>query len=141
WVAMATAKQTSNGSNPQSDWNQGYGFQFWRWRHNAYRGDGTFGQYCVVMPEQDEVVAITSGIKDMQAALNVIWDKLLPAMQPKKLKGHSGAAPQLKEKLSHLQVRPAQGDATSSHAGNVLNRKFAFPANEQKIESITLSSP
>src|SRR5437867_10995154 len=26
WVAMATAKQTSNGSNPKSDWNQGYGF-------------------------------------------------------------------------------------------------------------------
>src|ERR1043166_2013844 len=45
WVAMATSKQTSNGSNPKSDWNQGYGFQFWRCRHNAYRGDGAFGQY------------------------------------------------------------------------------------------------
>ena len=30
WVKMATSKQVSNGSNPQSDWNQGYGFQFWR---------------------------------------------------------------------------------------------------------------
>jgi len=45
WVALATAKQTSNGSNPESDWNQGYGFQFWRCRHNAYRGDGAFGQF------------------------------------------------------------------------------------------------
>src|SRR5207248_10319236 len=80
WVAMATAKQTSNASNPQSDWNQGYGFQFWRCRHNAYRGDGAFGQYCLVMPDEDAVVAITSGIKDMQAVLNIIWDKLLPAM-------------------------------------------------------------
>src|SRR5437667_328362 len=59
WVAMATAKQTSNGSNPASDWNQGYGFQFWRCRHNAYRGDGAFGQYCLAMPDQDAVVAIT----------------------------------------------------------------------------------
>jgi hypothetical protein len=22
-------------------------------RHNAYRGDGVFGQYCIVIPEQD----------------------------------------------------------------------------------------
>ena len=79
WVALATSKQTSNGSNPTSDWNQGYGFQFWRCRHNAYRGDGAFGQYCVIIPEQDAVVATTSGIIDMQAALNVLWNKLLPA--------------------------------------------------------------
>ena len=67
WVDAATARQTSNGSNPTSDWDQGYGYQFWRCRHGAYRGDGAFGQYCIVMPEQDAVVAITSGVRDMQA--------------------------------------------------------------------------
>jgi CubicO group peptidase (beta-lactamase class C family) len=140
WVAMATAKQTSNGSNPQSDWNQGYGFQFWRCRHNAYRGDGAFGQYCVVMPEQDAIVAITSGIKDMQAALNVIWDKLLPAMQSQPLSANAAARQQLKEKLARLEIRAVQGAATSPMAAKVLNRKYVFPANEQKIESLALSS-
>src|SRR5438034_11283088 len=109
WVAMATAKQTSNGSDPKSDWNQGYGFQFWRCRYNAYRGDGAFGQYCVVMPDQDAVVAITSGVKDMQAILNVIWDKLLPAMQARKLPANADANRQLRDKLAHLEVRPAEG--------------------------------
>ena len=85
WIEMATAKQVSNGSNPQSDWNQGYGFQFWRCRHRAYRGDGAFGQYCVVMPDQDTVVAITSGVRDMQAVLNVLWDHLLPACTAQEL--------------------------------------------------------
>ena len=33
WVHAATARQTSNGSNPKSDWEQGYGYQFWRCRH------------------------------------------------------------------------------------------------------------
>jgi CubicO group peptidase (beta-lactamase class C family) len=140
WVAMATAKQTSNGSNPKSDWNQGYGFQFWRCRHNAFRGDGAFGQYCLVMPDQDAVVAITSGAKDMQAVLNVIWDKLLPAMQPKKLKADTAVAQQLKDGLARLEVRPAQGPMTSPLAGKILNRKFVFPANDQKIESLTLAS-
>src|SRR5437773_2555584 len=113
WVAMATAKQTSNGSNPKSDWNQGYGFQFWRCRHNAFRGDGAFGQYCLLMPDQDAVVAITSGVKDMQAVLNVIWDKLLPALQSQTMPADSAASQELTHRLAHLEVRPAQGSATS----------------------------
>ena len=43
WVAQATALQTSNGSAPTSDWDQGYGYQFWQSRH-GYRGDGAYGQ-------------------------------------------------------------------------------------------------
>ncbi len=143
WIALATAKQTSNGSSPTSDWSQGYGFQFWRCRHNAFRGDGAFGQFCVVLPEQDAVVAITSGVKDMQAVLNVIWDQLLPGLHPTKLKtlrANPAAARQLKDKLSRLEVPPAQGLAASPLAGQVLNRKFIFPANEQQFESVTLSS-
>jgi CubicO group peptidase (beta-lactamase class C family) len=140
WVAMATAKQTANGSNPQSEWNQGYGFQFWRCRHNAFRGDGAFGQFCVVMPDPEVVVAITSGGKDMQAVLNLIWEKLLPALQPKKLKANTASAQQLKDKLARLEVRPAQGSAASSLASKVLNRKFVFSANDQKVENLTLSS-
>jgi hypothetical protein len=137
---MATAKQTSNGSNPKSDWNQGYGFQFWRCRHNAYRGDGAFGQYCLVLPEQDAVVAITSGVKDMQAVLNVIWEKLLAAMQPQALPANTAARQQLKDKLTRLEVRTAQGSATSPLAGKILNRNYLFPTNDQKIERLALSS-
>jgi CubicO group peptidase (beta-lactamase class C family) len=138
WVEMATAKQTANGSNPKSDWNQGYGFQFWRCRHNAYRGDGAFGQYCVVMPDQDAVVAITSGVKDMQAVLNVIWDQLLPAMKSKPLPASSADKGRLEKKLAGLKVSTPQGSGTSPLATN--NLKFSFPANEQKIEALAVSS-
>jgi len=82
WIEKATGFQVSNGNGGESDWTQGYGYQFWRCRHNAYRGDGAFGQYCIVMPEQDAVVAITSGLGDMQAVLNLVWDCLLPAIKP-----------------------------------------------------------
>ena len=81
WIDAATTRQTSSGSNPTSDWEQGYGYQFWRSRHGLYRGDGAFGQFCIVMPEQDAVVAITSGGRDMQAVMNLVWEKLLPALQ------------------------------------------------------------
>src|SRR5262245_3822919 len=80
WVSLATARQTSNGSSPRSDWEQGYGFQFWRCRHGEYRGDGANGQFCVVLPEQDAVIAITADTNDMQGQLNLVWDKLLPGV-------------------------------------------------------------
>ena len=140
WVKLATSKQVSNGSNPKSDWDQGYGFQFWRSRNGAYRGDGAFGQYCLVLPEQDAVVAITSGVKDMQGMLNLIWDKLLPAFEPKRLKADAVIQRKLKEKLASLTVRPADGSDSSPLAAKVLGRKFVFPANEQKLEAITLNA-
>lgn len=82
WIEMATSKQISNGDpNEDSDWSQGYGFQFWRCkRDGVYRGDGAFGQYCVVMPKQDAVLAITSGSNDIGQILNEAWTHLLPAM-------------------------------------------------------------
>jgi CubicO group peptidase (beta-lactamase class C family) len=137
WIEAATARQTSNGSSPKSDWDQGYGYQFWRCRHGAYRGDGAFGQYCIVWPEQDAVIAITSGVKDMQAVLNLIWDKLAPALNATSLVPNEGVQKKLEHKLKGLSVRVPEGSAA---AGKVFGRKFEFPANDRKLESIALES-
>ena len=139
WIEMATSKQVSNGSNPQSDWDQGYGFQFWRCRHNAFRGDGAFGQYCVVLPEEDAVLAITSGVKDMQAVLNIVWDKLLPTLKPTHLRSDPDSREKLSRRLASLKVKTVEGAASSPAAEKILGKKFVFPPNEQNIESITLA--
>ncbi len=138
WVEAATARQTSNGSAPNSDWDQGYGYQFWRSRHNAFRGDGAFGQYCLVIPDQDTVVAINSGVKDMQAVLNAVWDQLLPALQPSPLAANPGAEVELKAKLAALQLPTVAGPATTELAGKIAGKTFTFPSNARKIESATL---
>jgi CubicO group peptidase (beta-lactamase class C family) len=104
WVELATSKQVSNGSDPDRDWDQGYGFQFWRCRHGEFRGDGANGQFCVVMPDQDAVVAITADTRDMQFELNVVWDKLLPALHPSALPPDREAETKLKEKHATLEV-------------------------------------
>ncbi len=137
WVEAATTRQTSNGSNPKSDWDQGYGYQFWRCRNGAYRGDGAFGQYCIVLPEQDAVIVITSGVKDMQAVLNLIWDKLAPALKASPLAADEEARTKLQQKLKGLSLRPQEGSAS---AAKVLGKKYEFAANDRKLESITLES-
>ena len=98
WVQKATSKQVSNGDNPSSDWNQGYGFQFWRCRHNAFRGDGKDGQFCVVMPDQDAVVVMTANTTNMQAQLSLVWDHLLEGFQ----EGAMAEDPKNQEALSGL---------------------------------------
>ncbi|MFO0890991.1 MAG: serine hydrolase [Isosphaeraceae bacterium] len=135
WVEAATARQTSNGSNPKSDWDQGYGYQFWRARHGAYRGDGAFGQYCLVMPEQDAVIAITSGLKDMQAVLNLVWDKLLPAMKSGSLPTDEEARRKLQSTLKGLALRPEQG---TSAPARFAGKTYKFPSNDRKLESVRL---
>lgn len=111
WVAMATAKHVENdqapsGKNP--DWRQGYGFQFWRCRHNAYRGDGRDGQICLVMPDQDAVVAITAQTGQMQAELDLVWEKLLPAFRPEALPADPAEQEKLRRTLAALEVPPAR---------------------------------
>ena len=138
WVEAATSRQASNGSNPESDWDQGYGFQFWRCRNNAYRGDGAFGQFCVVMPEQDAVVVVTSGVRNMQAVLNLVWKHLLPAMKPAALSADESARKRLEQTLAGLEVRTQQGSASSPMIDRVSGRKYTFPANDRKLEAITL---
>ncbi|MBV9863990.1 MAG: serine hydrolase [Abitibacteriaceae bacterium] len=139
WIEAATSRQVSNGSNPQSDWEQGYGYQFWRCRHGAYRGDGMYGQFCVVLPEQDAVVAITAGTGDLQGVLNVVWDHLLPAMQPTSLPANEAAHHQLQATLASLTMPLPEGSATSSAAAG-MGQEFHFPANEQKLESVKLEA-
>lgn len=140
WVEAATARQTSNGSNPDSDWDQGYGYQFWRSRHAAYRGDGAFGQFCVVLPEQDAVVAITAGTKDMQGVLNLVWEKLLPAIGPAPLPEDDEARSRLESKLKNLTLPPQEGTAAPAEAPANAMRTFVFPPNDRKLESVRLET-
>jgi len=116
WVAEATRRHVDNSAERSGDWAQGYGFQFWRCFHDCYRGDGAFGQFCVVMPKHDAVLAITSGVGDMQAVLNLVWEHLLPAMGDAPLP-HDPAAEALAERLAGLRLNAPAGDATATATG------------------------
>ena len=137
WVAEATAMETSNGSSPASDWDQGYGYQFWRSRH-GFRGDGAFGQYMLVLPEYDAVVVITSGVRDMQSVMNIVWDKLLPAMSSGTLPEDVAVQRALRAKLAGLTVKVPLGRPTAALAPRVSRRWYELPENDRGIRAIAL---
>jgi CubicO group peptidase (beta-lactamase class C family) len=141
WINAATTSQVSNSEGMQVDWTQGYGYQFWRCRHNAYRGDGVFGQYCIVMPDQDAVLAMTSGMDvfDMQQPLDLLWDILLPAMSTDSLPDDTASSTNLTNKLNSLNMSPVVGQANSPLASRVSGRTYVVDTNELMINSITFN--
>jgi hypothetical protein len=118
WVSQATRVQIANADAAAEDawldWQQGYGFQFWMSRH-GYRGDGAYGQFCVVLPDQDAVIALTGQTQDMQGVLDLAWEHLLPAFGPGRdpadtaLAGTAFADSALAERLAGLTLPSAAG--------------------------------
>ena len=115
WIEEATTAkinqkpEISAEERVKDDWAQGYCYQMWRCTHNAFRADGAFGQYIVVMPDQDAVVAVQADIKDLPKSLNLFWDYLLPAIQDKALPEDKVAEAALKQKLASLAIAPSKG--------------------------------
>ena len=104
YVARASNKQVDNSlASEEPDWQQGYGFQFWVCRYSAYRGDGAFGQFCVIVPGADAVIASTGQVRNMQAVLDLFWEHLLPALSGRGAVDNM-ADEQLAGRLDHLST-------------------------------------
>jgi CubicO group peptidase (beta-lactamase class C family) len=121
--------------NEKNDWLQGYGYQFWRCTHQAYRGDGAFGQFTIVLPDQDAVIAITSESKDMQGQLDLVWEHLLPAMKETPLPADRASQAQLPQALSSLSLTKPKGQSSSPVAGRILGKTFKLDGNALELQS------
>ena len=141
WIEEATAFQVPNSisKTPAHEWNQGYGYQFWRCRHNAYRADGAMGQYCIVMPEQDAVVAMTGETHDMQAIMNKVWEHLLPAMQKPPITQDKKAKSALIKKMANLTLMPAKMAVTSPLVYTLSGKTFKLQENALKAHEVTFT--
>ena len=125
--------------NEKNDWLQGYCYQFWRSTHHAFRGDGAFGQYTIIMPEQDAVIAITSETSDMQGELDLVWEHLLPAMKEKPLAADPAAQARLRRTLASLLLSPPKGQFGSSSSERIGGKLFNIEPNELGIRAASFS--
>lgn len=142
WVQEATGLRIQNAppDDPKkaqtSDWAQGYGYQFWRCRHNAFRGDGAAGQYCIVLPDQNAVIAITAETGDMQAVLNTIWENLLPGFGPRPLASDPRIRARLEQRLKLLMLPLPAGQLESPEAARVGDRVYHMTDNPLGIRTV-----
>ncbi|MBS0420107.1 MAG: serine hydrolase [Proteobacteria bacterium] len=146
WIEEATSFKIQQPPAPSqdlaqlrkdSDWHQGYGYQFWRCRHEGFRGDGAFGQYCIVLPELETVVAITSRTLDMQGLLNLVWDHLLPGLHDKALPADPASSQRLSTQLSSLSLKPPEGARSSPRQAQ--RAEYAINPNSLGIDELILA--
>ena len=76
WVELAQKPHSDNSANGTHDWTAGYGYQFWRCAKEGYRGDGAFGQYCIILPDKNLTFALKTETNDMQGSLDGIFEFL-----------------------------------------------------------------
>ena len=158
WVEEATSFQIAN-HDPDSeedlsrnDWAQGYGFQFWQTTNNAFRGDGAFGQYSIVLPELDVVIAATAGSADMQHMLHLIWDHLLDAFHTEPVTTEPDIQAALQAKLATLTLLPeirekkggmdpgAYAYELEENAMGLVRASFSFDADQCTLTLATLET-
>ena len=132
WVADASSVHIPNPQREEPDWQQGYGFQLWMSQH-GYRGDGAFGQYMVVLPEHDAVVAMFSCTEQMQVVLDLMWEHLVPAFASSAPSGSATADAALADRLAGLALRTA-GDGLDAGPPDVGTATY-LPAAEPGTQS------
>ncbi len=101
WIETASRMHSDNSSGGTPDWQQGYGFQFWRCQNGHYRGDGAYGQFMIILERFDMVVAFNSNARDMQGELDAVWKHLDPTKEAVGLV----TAEELAERVAALEIK------------------------------------
>ena len=79
WIDHATRPHIGTGIK-EANCDLGYGLCFWPSRDGAFRADGKNGQFLVVLPRKQTVVAINSDEPRHIEVLKAIWDEVLPLL-------------------------------------------------------------
>lgn len=143
WVEEAStlkiyqAPDAAQSKKDSSDWLQGYCYQMWRCRHNCFRADGAYGQYIIVMPDQDAVIAITCETPDMQDEINLVWEYLLPAIKTDKLAENPSLASTLKQRLSTLALPLPVTGSNSDVVTQISGKTFSLEPNDRHLKTMT----
>lgn len=129
------------GKSPKEmdDWQQGYGYQFWRTRHNGFRSDGLYGQFGIMLPDENLAVIITEESFSTQQTLNFVWDILLPGVQKGTLPANAAALQGLKTQIKNLKVKYPTAAATSPVAATVSSKKYILDDNKLNAKAITFN--
>ncbi|MES2797837.1 MAG: serine hydrolase [Bacteroidota bacterium] len=135
WTDEASKKQTSSQAG-DNDWAQGYGYQFWRCKPGFYRGDGAYGQFCMVMPEYNTVLAMTCESFNLQKTMDVAYENLLPAISLKKLPNNVELQTKTTSEIAKLSLATPKGNTSSPLMSKYSDKVFDVSENKYGLTAI-----
>jgi CubicO group peptidase (beta-lactamase class C family)/predicted glycoside hydrolase/deacetylase ChbG (UPF0249 family) len=119
-----------------SDWHQGYAYQMWRCRNNGYRADGANGQFIIILPEKDAVIAITAEAPDMQNEINLVWKYILPALKDSKLPKNAKALNELNAKSNNLATPISVKNKASQWKEKISGKTYGVYSSTRALKSV-----
>lgn len=114
-----------------------YGYQMWDCGElGAWRADGAFGQFIVVLPEQDMVVILTQCSSRGGKVLDPVWTDLAPSVSDEPLPPSEDAST-LAARTLRYEIKPAVGSAKNRNSRLVNGKTFTLPANSMDWHTLT----
>ena len=123
-----------------------YGYHWWQNNAiNAYYAEGAFGQFSIVFPDHNAVLAITAGVQSDvltsndnggEPLLDLIWKKF-----PKAFNGtnsSSNALSALEHRLENLRLLPEANYTSSKTAERITNKIYKIKQNNENVKTIQL---
>ena len=127
WCHRAVQPIADNSCNGTPDWVAGYGYQFWVNAEGGFRGDGAYGQLCVILPDEDTVFALQAEAGNMQIEMDRIYT-LLESVETEDL----SAEAELRHEVEHHY-----DTATSTQE---VCASYEYLPNDTGIKSATLAT-
>jgi len=141
WLEAAAKKQADTAANTSNlDGNPGYGYQFWRFRGDAFGARGIGGQFIVVIPHLDMVWVSTGNLLDDEGSddliLRLFWSMIAPFAADGPLPENPAACQSLLKLTRGLCMRMPEGKEQSPLLSSIAGRTYAFSPNDAGISSI-----
>ncbi len=133
YVRLATTNQndsaTESRNNPLATDNfLGYGFQIWMCKpKGAYRADGAMGQFTIVLPDLDMIIAINetaAGAGPAQRTLDLTWEFVKKITDEGPLPQDAEHAALLSRRLHRLNIGNPETAELSPYAASLTGREF-----------------
>ncbi len=160
YLHQATKKQADTFIQSVIDEQQGYGFQFWKSRHNGFTLYGMGGQLSICLPQYKIIFATTADTQGnptgLQNIYDAFWHQIFPFIEKKYAPLNNNLSPlnnnlspfkndistlkndesyiKLKEKLSDLHIKPIQGEIISSYANKINGKKYTLENNSMGMK-------
>ncbi|CAM3675600.1 serine hydrolase domain-containing protein [Marinicrinis lubricantis] len=134
WVERSTSKIVDN-SNAKAllDGRQGYGYQFWRCRNDAYCAFGMGGQFIVVVPHKQIVFVTTANTlqnrDEHQLILNGFWEYIYAAAADEPVQDNPLQYRRLLKQIERLQLVLPKSLDRAAPAEETTKRKYILNSN------------
>lgn len=145
YVKRATTLQNESATeaknNPLAKDNfVGYGYQIWMCRpKEVYRADGAMGQFTIVVPDKDMIIAITenaSGAHWAQTTLDVMWEFLERIENHPAKEENTEKSERLKNRMGRLALPNPKCAPYSPIAANIEGRQWRVIDGDFYMEDV-----